>query len=244
MSSTEKDAILEKILSIQNENAKLHEQISALKAQQKLAKDEFSDIDDQDHGKVEIEANEFKEKLNQEENQINLLKKELFSLISKQQEIQTLIEDENNFIFRKLTPELKSEEELTAKFYNELLSKCKNSSSIDYQQLLDLVECVQKKRKSVVEKSDEHQKILRLIAFNKVQNVKNEKMDDEKVKKNQTKIRNQPHSYTSEIKQINLDRDNNFQNVFDNPLPCLMLSAPQISRSAERRRTLAGRLRK
>ncbi|OHS95257.1 hypothetical protein TRFO_02243 [Tritrichomonas foetus] len=273
--SSKKDDILEQILNIQNENAKLHERISVLKAQQKLDNEDLSNNNNDQSENYAAEIALTKEQLTKEEAEIAFLKKELISLINKQQEIQKQIEDENNYVYQKLVPTTKQEEELTSKFYNDLLAECQKSSSdsnadngYDFNELARLVEQVQEKRKSVASKTEEHQKILRLITFNKnqSQNLGYQKSGDvSSAPSSPTSLAppavgaiNQTESMPSlELlcmdfrnegankkggKNLKMAKNQN-QNQIGNP-PCFTLTPPQFTRSAERRRTLAGRLKK
>lgn len=257
MAQSQKDQIFEQLQQIQAENSELHERIAKLKAQRHLANEEDQEKPDTNQTQeYAAEIEKLKVQLNQEEANIVDLKKNLTTLMSNQQKIQAQIDEENNQVFQDLVPKLKKEEEETTKFYDEIINLCSQCEGVDIDSLKNLVREVQEKRKSVSQKTEEHQKILRLITFNKSQTnsnatpkqeSNNTKPADNKKKllpkqpakfppaneNKQTKKRNQPQGNTPN------------QEMFDNPLPCFQLSAPQLKGGAMRRRTsLAGKHKK
>lgn len=108
MAQSQKDQIFEQLQQIQTENSELHERIAKLKAQRHLANEEDQEKPDNDQSQeYAIEIEKLKTQLDQEEANIVDLKKNLSSLLSKQQKMQTQIDEENNHVFQELVPNLK-----------------------------------------------------------------------------------------------------------------------------------------
>ena len=262
MAQSQKDQIFEQLQQIQTENSELHERIAKLKAQRHLANEEDQEKPDLAQSQeYAVEIEKLKEQLNQEEANIVELKKSLSSLLSNQQTIQAKIDEENNQVFQELTPKLKKEEEATTKFYDDLINLCSNYGGVDIEALKNLVHEVQEKRKSVSQKTEEHQKILRLIAFNKSQtnstsstseseNAQAEKDKKKPLPKQPIKFPPPPMDNKRDKKRSSTGQGQSSvnppkQEMFDNPLPCFQLSAPQLKGGAARRRTsLAGKHKK
>lgn len=265
MAQSQKDQIFEQLQQIQTENSELHERIAKLKAQRHLANEEDQEKPDNNQSQeYAIEIEKLKEQLNQEEANIVELKKNLNTLLSNQQTIQSKIDEENNQVFQELTPKLKKEEEETTKFYDELINLCSDCGGVDIEALKNLVHEVQEKRKSVTQKTEEHQKILRLIAFNKSQtnssaSTTTPESDNSQEKTKRSLLPKQPAKFPPagapndnkrDKKRVSMGQGQQPPNApnqdrFDNPLPCFQLSAPQLKGGAARRRTsLAGKHKK
>ena len=101
MAQSQKDQIFEQLQQIQTENSELHERIAKLKAQRHLANEEDQEKPDNNQSQeYAIEIEKLKEQLNQEEANIVELKKNLNTLLSNQQTIQSKIDEENNQVFQ------------------------------------------------------------------------------------------------------------------------------------------------
>ena len=190
------EEIMQQLQELQIENAALHDRISILK-QQRSQYDASADAADPDSCAAEIQA--AKLQLDSEDQQTLALKRQLAKLIERQEQIQREIEEENSQLSRVAIPALRREEDETTRFYDDLLSKFEASKGTDTARLRDLVRTVEAKRKAVAAELDEHQKIMRLIRYNKAQTAATPPA---------------PAQTPSPARERDTD-------VFDNPLPCL-----------------------
>ena len=216
------EEIMQQLQELQIENAALHDRISLLK-QQRTQYDASADTTDPDSCAAEIQA--AKLQLDNEDQQTLSLKRQLAKLIERQEQIQREIEEENSQLSRVAMPALHREEDETTRFYDDLLSKFEASKGTDTARLRDLVRTVEAKRKAVAAELDEHQKIMRLIRYNKAQTAPTAPTSPA------------PTQTPSSAREQDAD-------VFDNPLPCLGVapSAPRerrrVSVCARRNKTL------
>lgn len=243
MTSSEKDQIFAQLQQIQTENAKLHELISKRKAERKFQNEDVSETVDTDQSQdYAAQIEQIKQQLNTNEAELTEMKKELAQLMKTQDEIQYEIDEQNNQVYQYLIPKLKEEEQQTIAFYDNLIAQCSQYEEIDIKSLESLVKTVQDKRNSVNEKQEQHEKILRLILFNKSQT---NHESQEEANAQQTENANQ-HSKTPiqhplpkpEQKEKAKKRPSAMpqESPFDNPLPCFQLSAPQLNKGSQRRR--------
>lgn len=157
----------EQLQQIQNENAALQERIAELR-RSKYVPEETADEEQSEEYKLEIEAT--LEKIKEEEVEIRKLKRELAELNKEQLKLQNQIEDHNRSVFNTLTPQEKIEQELTNKFYADLIQKLEEKN-LDSSRFKQLLETLTQKRHVVAEKTEKQQKLHRLITFHQKQNI-------------------------------------------------------------------------
>lgn len=168
--------------------------------QQRAHPDATSESREVDLCSGEIES--FKNKLASEEQEIIALKRQLSYLIQRQEEFQRQIEEEHAQLSHVLLPSLRQAEEETSRFYDKLLAQFEGSTDFDLSHLRQLVQKVEAKRKVIADEIDESQRIQRHIRYTKAQAETSTPM-----------VRADPDS-----------------TVFENPLPCLTVSAESMRR--------------